>query len=307
MRNLKQVTVVVSAYSKSQLDHVLKCVDSLRKQVLMPKEILLVLDNDQGLVDFYSARVPSNVKIIVSRGHGLSEARNAGARNAHSPIIAFIDDDAIAEKDWLENLMENYNDPSVVGVGGLVKPLWENKRPAWFPEELDWIIGCSYKGLPRHKVRIRNPIGCNMSFRKTVFETVGYFRSDIGRFGKRLLSGEEAEISIRILEKSPYSKIMYDPSAVVYHRVQKNRMSIKYLLERSFNEGVSKALITSRQPKSLRMLSTEDQYLGSLLRISIPSMLGEIFRFENLASLTVLVLSTCAVFAGFSLARIERR
>jgi len=64
MRDLKQVTVVKSVYSKSQLDHVLKCVDSLRKQVPTPKEILLVLDNDQGLVDFYPARVPGNVKII---------------------------------------------------------------------------------------------------------------------------------------------------------------------------------------------------------------------------------------------------
>jgi len=154
--------------------------------------------------------------------------------------VAFIDDDAVADREWRGNLLKNYEVSEVVGVGGLIKPLWEGDRPGWFPEELDWVVGCSYKGLPNCKAFVRNPIGCNMSFRREVFEKVGYFRSDVGRFGKRLLSGEEPEFSMRIFRRFPEAKIVYDPSAVVYHKVSGNRLGLRYLFVRSFNEGVQK-------------------------------------------------------------------
>jgi len=283
----------------------LDCIRSLECQSLPPREIILVLDPDQDLVNFYKSRMPDSVKIIVSKGYGISGARNAGVRNAEAEIIAFIDDDAVAEKNWLENMVKNYDDPSVVGVGGLIKPLWECKRPAWFPEELNWIFGCSYKGLPEHKTTIRNPIGCNMSFRKAVFEKVGYFRSNVGRFGKRLLGSEEPELSMRILEKIPNSKIIHEPSAVVHHRVNKSRANLKYLWKRSFYEGVSKALIVGLKQSSSTALSTEDRYLKYLLRVAIPSRLKRIYTFESICHLLVLLFSICAVFAGFLSGKLE--
>jgi len=302
---LKEVSVVLSAYSRDRSDQVLDCIKSLRAQSLLPKEIILVLDPDQGLVDFYKSRLPDYVKVVVSEGFGLSKARNAGVKKAEGEVIAFIDDDAVAEKDWLQNLVRNYDAPCVVGVGGFVEPIWESNRPVWLPEELNWIVGCSYKGLPEHKANVRNPIGCNMSFRKSVFERVGYFRSDIGRFGKKLLAGEEAELSTRILEKIPNSKIVYDPSAVVHHRVDKNRVSLRYMWKRSFYEGLSKALITSPKWNSSTTLSTEDRYLKGLIKVAIPSRLKRIYKFENMSQLVTLLFSLCAVFMGFSFARLR--
>ena len=190
----ESVSVIISTYSEDMLNLVLDCVESLKKQTVSPKEIILVLDPVQSLVDFYRARLPPDIKIIKSKGFGLSEARNAGVRSAEGDIVAFIDDDAIAEEHWLENLIINYDDSSVVGVGGLIRPLWEEKRPRWMPEELYWIIGCSYKGLPECKTCVRNPIGCNMSFRKSVFDKAGLFTTSIGRFGKKLLAGEEIRL-----------------------------------------------------------------------------------------------------------------
>ena len=303
---LKEVSVVVSTYSRDRLDQVLDCIKSLKWQSLLPKEIILVLDPDQGLVDFYKFRLPDYVKVVVSEGFGLSKARNAGVKNAEGEFIAFIDDDAVAEKDWLENLVENYDDPCVVGVGGFVEPMWEGNHPVWFPEELNWIVGCSYKGLPERKASVRNPIGCNMSFRKGVFEKVGYFRSDIGRFGKKLLAGEEAELSTRILEKIPNSKIVYEPSAVVHHRVDKSRANLKYLWKRSFYEGLSKALITSSRQNLSTTLSTEDRYLKYLIKVAIPSKLKRIHKFESMCQFVTLLFSLSVVFVGFSLGRLKR-
>jgi glycosyltransferase involved in cell wall biosynthesis len=291
--------VVVCTYSEERLDYVLGCIESLKKQTLSPKEIILVLDPNEILIAFYKLHIPDDVKIVVSEGYGLSYARNAGVKNAEGEIIAFIDDDAIADKDWLKNLVKNYEDACVLGCGGLVKPLWQNGRPRWFPEELDWIVGCSYKGLPERKTYVRNPIGCNMSFRKEIFEKVGYFKAGIGRLGKNAMAGEEAELSLRILEKIPGSRIVYDPQVVVCHNVSKSRGNVWYLLKRSFYEGLSKALVVNSKSNPSKALSTEDRYLRYLLKVAIPSKLRRIHKFESTCHLIILLISICSVLIGY--------
>ena len=295
---MKRVSVIISVYSKKRYQYLLNCIDSLRRQSVKPYEVIVVLDPDSDLIDFFGNRLSNDVRIVVSDGYGLSNARNAGVKNAKGSIVAFIDDDAVADRDWLLNILKNYDTANVVGVGGLIIPLWESGRPIWFPEELNWVIGCSYKGLPEHKAFVRNPLGCNMSFRREVFEKVGYFRSDIGRFGKRLLSGEEPEFSVRIMKNFPNAKIIYDPSAIVYHRVPKNRLGFRYLFIRSFNEGISKAMISDISNSS-SVLSTENSYLHYLFRAAFPSRLKCFYRFDSLSQLAVLFISLSAVFLGF--------
>jgi glycosyltransferase involved in cell wall biosynthesis len=292
------VSVVVSTYTAERLRDVLRCLSSLREQTLPPAEIILVLDPSETLLRRYRSRVPVNVKVISSDKVGLSHARNAGVRKAEGEIVAFVDDDAIADKKWLENLVKLYDDPLVMGAGGSVIASWEVKRPKWFPEELDWIVGCSYKGLPTRRSAIRNPIGCNMSFRKKAFEKVGRFRLDIGRFGKKLLSKEETELSIRVLKGIQNSKIIYEPQAIVYHKVSRKRASLKYIWTRSFYEGVSNDMI-SLESKSARVSSAEASYLKYLIRVAIPSRLARIYSFEATSQLLILALSMSAVLAGF--------
>jgi len=304
---LKEVSVVVSTYSKARLSYLLDCIESLRKQSFKPVEVILVLDPVPDLVEFYKSRLSDDVKIVVSENCGLSNARNAGVKSARGEIIAFIDDDAVADERWLKNLVKNYDDSWAVGVGGLIKPIWENNRAAWFPEELDWIVGCSYKGLPESKSYVRNPIGCNMSFRKDVFEKVGYFRTDIGRLGKKPVAGEEAEFSIRIMQKIQGSKIVYDPCVVVYHKVPKIRARLKYVVKRSFYEGFSKALITHFKSNPLHALSTEDHYLKYLLKVAIPSRLKRIHKFESISHLIILLISICSVSAGYIIGLLSKR
>jgi len=303
---LKGVSVIISTFSIDRANHVASCIRSLRKQTSLPMEIILVLDPDEALLEFYKSCMPSDVKIVVSEGYGLSYARNAGVKNAKGEIIAFIDDDAVADERWLENLVKSYDDPCVVGVGGLIKPIWESSRPIWFPEELDWIVGCSYKGLPERKTYVRNPIGCNMSFRKDVFEKVGYFKTGVGRLGKKPVAGEEAELSIRILEEIPGSKIVYDPQAIVYHRVPKSRANLRYLLRRSFYEGLSKALISNSKSNPLKALSTEDRYLRYLLKVVIPLRLKQIYKLKSVSQLLVLLTSTFSVLVGYLVGRLKR-
>ena len=303
---MSSVSIIVSTYTQKRLPDILRCLASLEKQTLPPAEILLVLDPFDELVQFYKQRVPSFVKIVTSSGVGLSHARNTGVKHATGNIIAFIDDDASADPRWLENSLVNYQNSGVIGVGGFISAEWASTRPLWLPEELDWIVGCSYKGLPTKRTAIRNPIGCNMSFRKEIFDQIGYFRTDIGRFGNMLLCNEETEFAIRALRRMPNLKIMYEPSAIVYHRVGERRQRIQYVWTRSFYEGISKAIISFKSG-SPRVLSTENSYLKLLLTDAIPLRIKYLYKRNQSSELLALFLSLFAVTLGFMVGRIMKR
>jgi glycosyltransferase involved in cell wall biosynthesis len=303
---MSNVSIIVSTYTPKRLPDIQRCLASLEKQTRQPVEVLLVLDPKDELVKFYRERVPESVKIVVSCGVGLSHARNTGVKQAQGSIVAFIDDDASADPCWLENSLSNFENGDVMGVGGFISADWETVRSRWLPEELDWIVGCSYKGLPTKRAEIRNPIGCNMSFRKDVFDQVGYFRTDLGRFGSMLLCNEETEFAIRALRRKPKSKIMYEPSAIVYHRVRRDRERLGYVWTRSFYEGISKAIISFKS-ESPSVLSTENSYLKLLIAKSIPRRLKRFYKKNQLSELFALYVSLIAVSAGFVVGRILKR
>lgn len=299
------VSVVISTYTIERLNDVLRCISSLRRQTVSPLEIILVLDPSEELLQGYTAHVTDDIKVTSADKVGLSHARNLGVMTAKGEIVAFVDDDAIADEKWLEHMTELYNDPLVMGVGGSAVANWEICQPEWFPEELNWVVGCSYEGLPTQRSLIRNPLGCNMSFRKNVFTKIGYFRHDIGRFGTKLLSKEETELSMRVLKGIPNAKIIYEPQAIVYHKVSRKRASLKYIWVRSFYEGVSNGLIGS-ELKHARVMPVEASYLKYLIGRAIPRRLARIYRFKMAAQLLVLALSMSAVFAGFVSSKLKR-
>jgi GT2 family glycosyltransferase len=285
-------------YSINRAKDVVNCIESLRKQTLPPKEIIVVLDPDERLVIFYKELLKNDVKIIISDVFGLSSARNMGIRNSHSEIIAFIDDDAAADRDWLKNLVRNFDDPSVIGIGGQIVPVWSGKNPDWFPEELYWIVGCSYKGLPTKKAPIRNPIGCNMAFKHSLFEEVGYFSTSVGRIGNKLLGHDDTEFGIRATSKLRGQKITYDPEALVYHKVSENRVSLRYVLKRSYAEGFSKAFVSHNNAANKSALNTEKEYLRTLF-LNTPSLLSEGKARTGIFQVVTLWVSTLMVFLGY--------
>jgi hypothetical protein len=159
--------------------------------------------------------------------------------------VAFLDDDAVAAPDWLSLLRAEYHDGVVVGVGGAAIPAWDSARPRWFPAEFDWVVGCSYRGLPMTISPVRNLLGCNMSFRREAFDAAGGFDTSIGRVGRRPVGGEETEFCIRVANRMPGRLVMYQPAAVVRHRVRDDRATWRYFRSRCYAEGLSKARVTA--------------------------------------------------------------
>lgn len=236
-------SVVVCAYTEKRWDEIVAAVASLRAQTYPPSEIIVVVDHNADLLA--RARAELDGVICVENGgrQGLSDARNAGLHASRGDIVAFLDDDAAAEPGWLALLAEGYADPAVLGVGGFAQPAWLAGRPAWFPREFDWVVGCTYLGMPTTAAAVRNMVGCNMSFRRAVFDDLGGFNAAIGRLGTKPVGCEETELCIRLAQHNPGAVILFDPRAVVHHKVPAGRGTWKYFRARCYAEGLSKAAV----------------------------------------------------------------
>ncbi len=190
-----------------------------------------------------ASRASGPVHVVASTGRpGLSGARNTGLRSLQADVVAFLDDDARADGDWLRLLAEAFADERVVGAGGWIAPRWQQGgRPRWFAPELDWIVGCSYVGLPPAGAEIRNPIGANMAFRRAALLELGGFAEGVGRVRDRPVGDEETQVGIEAHARWPSARIVHVPAARVEHAVPRARASWGYLVERCWAEGRSKA------------------------------------------------------------------
>ena len=162
-------------------------------------------------------------------------------------------------------------------------PRWESGRPQGFPEEFDWVVGCSYRGMPTARSAVRNLIGANMSFRRHVFDVVGGFADGIGRVGARAAGCEETDLCIRAGAAFPESVILYDPRARVSHRVPAARATWRYFGARCYREGLSKAQVTQRAGITTG-LSSERAHAARAIRSRSPGRRARRYRATEPAS-----------------------
>jgi glycosyltransferase involved in cell wall biosynthesis len=201
---------------------------------------------------------------------GASGARNTGALHAGSPVVAFLDDDAVADSKWLGLLVRYFDDTSVVGVGGGVTPIWAGRRPAWFPDEFAWVVGASYRGLPEEVAEVRNVWALNMAVRTEMFVAAGGFRLGFGKVGNRS-SPEDTDLCLRMGLGG--GRWLHVPAARVTHHVPAERSTFGFFLRRCFIEGVGKAALadlTSSNP-----LDAERNYVRQVVPHGISRYLRE--------------------------------
>ncbi len=237
-----QVSVVLCAYTERRWNDLLMAIYSVQEQSVPANEIIVVIDNNPQLFAQLQKSVSGVVAIENTGTRGAGEARNRGVDLATGSIIAFLDDDAIASKTWIERAQSAFMDDRVLGVGGAIAPAWEGTRPQWMAEEFYWTVGCTYPGLPATPEPIRNLIAANMFVRRSVFVKLGGFRSGFGKTGAR--SGtEETDLCIRGTQRWPQGIWLYDVSVSIHHKVPKGRSRLNYFIARCYDEGIAKASI----------------------------------------------------------------
>lgn len=303
------VSVIVCTYRSDDYENVLDVVASLLNQTYPEIEIIIVVDGNEQLRKKIAtiSNTQDNIQVIASEESiGASGARNLGIRRARGDLIAFLDDDTVTEKRWIENLVDTYQKKDAIAVAGKILPIWLAKKPDYLPEELYWLVGSTYEGFAKEGVtEIRNALAPNMSFKREVFEKVGLFNQNFGFARKRAsasyIQGEEPEFALR-MQNTLGKGVIYNPNLIVYHKVPEWKTRLRILLRRAFYQGYSKALLKklSRSPKPL---APEESYLKDLLLKYIPRRVRRVFLwFEPLAEmkqLLVLLVSILAVGLGF--------
>lgn len=302
---MADASAVVCAYTEDRWKDVVAAVESLQKQTVTPSEIILVIDHNDRLFE-RAKSLQGVVTIRNSRARGASGSRNSGVAAASGSVVAFLDDDAIAYPEWLEMLSSPYAAFDVAGVGGSIDPGWPAEAPGWFPEEFNWVVGCTFLGMPTTTGPVRNLIGANMSVRRDVLEHVGGFREGFGNVKSavsvswagesRVSSCEDTEFCIRVSQAYPDLRWIYEPRARVRHRVPSHRCTWRYFLSRSREEGLAKAVLVSAVGRE-SALGAERSYARQTLPAGIARGLRDAIVGRDVDGLK----RAGAIVAGFSM------
>lgn len=243
--------VIVATHSADRIALLERALVALARQTVPVQEIVVVVDGNTKLSRHLRRTLQMGVRVIDNdHGPGASGARNSGAAAARASVIVFMDDDALPRSDCIAQLVQPMHTGSPLGTGGRALPLWEGVRPSWFGDELGWVVGCHYRGMPDDMTPVRNVFASCMSVRRDVFDAIGGFRESFGNqtaHGRGLLGAvpgcEETELCIRASRAFPGAPWLYCPKAIVDHYVPRQRASVPYLVRRSFGEGRAKAAL----------------------------------------------------------------
>jgi glycosyltransferase involved in cell wall biosynthesis len=161
-------SVVICAFSHDRWEALCTAVASLRTQATEVTATILVIDHNPDLLRRATLQF-GGIRVIENRHEcGLSGARNTGVDAAEGEIVAFLDDDAVADPAWLARLTAPYTDPTVIGTGGVARPLWEGGgSPRWLPQEFYWVVAAATGGShgTSHRFAIRSELGCHFAGR----------------------------------------------------------------------------------------------------------------------------------------------
>ena len=154
-------------------------------------------------------------------------------------ILIYVDDDIRACDGWLEHICQPFADENVAVVGGKVLPEWEIEPPEWMK-----MIHPGYLSLldlgddPRKLNWPEQVYGCNLAIRRSVLFDVGGFNPD--SFADQHLRWYRGDGETGLLKKvfAAGYDVCYQPSACVFHRIPKSRLTTEYFLMRASNHAV---------------------------------------------------------------------
>jgi glycosyltransferase involved in cell wall biosynthesis len=238
-----QISAIICTHNRDQ--YLGAAIDSLLNQDFDHDFEVVVIDNASSdrTREVVEARLPNpRLKYIYEPVTGLSVARNRGALESKSQILAYLDDDAVASPQWLRVLYQAYQENQKLGVaGGKVTLLWADGMapPTWLSENLAgnlgaYDLGSSIKYIDEPGL---TPRGLNYSIRREFLEQIGGFDLNLGRVGKNLLSNEELRTTELALELG--WRVAYLPEALVAHNVAPERVKRSWFLSRGWWQGIS--------------------------------------------------------------------
>jgi glycosyltransferase involved in cell wall biosynthesis len=235
-----KISAIICTHNRDR--YLAKAIDSLLTQTCDDYEILVIdnasTDNTRQVVEPYLSN--PRFRYHYEAQVGLSVARNTGSKLSNAPILAYLDDDAIASPQWLQTFIDAYHQDEKLAIsGGKVNLIWEDQPPTWISENLSGNLG--FYDLGDRPLRIEQPgltpRGLNYGIRRSFLDQVGGFDLNLGRVGKNLLSNEELHMTNLALQSGWH--VSYLPEAIAGHHVAPERVKRGWFLERGWWQGIS--------------------------------------------------------------------
>jgi glucosyl-dolichyl phosphate glucuronosyltransferase len=236
------ITVILCTYNRSE--SLAKALASVAVQELsagVQWEVLVIDNNSRDQTPAVFRKVsdenPGRFRYRFEPQPGKSFALNTGIQEARGGILAFIDDDVIVDRKWLENLTATLRGGEWAGAGGRIVPGWSSPPPKWLPCFDKQALGplVAFDPCGEAGPLLEPPFGTNMAFRKVEFEKYGGFRTDLGPRPGNEIRSEDTEFGSRLLAAG--ERLRYEPTAVVYHEVPQSRVRKDYFLKWWFDKA----------------------------------------------------------------------
>ena len=229
------ISVVICTYNRAKF--ITEALKSLVDQTYQKEDFEVIVANNNSTDDterickeFMASYTDFHIQYYLETRQGASFARNTGAHYATGELLCFMDDDAIAERDFLQNIWAFYQlHPEVGGFGGRIIPRYVPSEPVWMSHYVSSLVGnFEYANEVVEFSPNRYPLESNMIVTKKGFNEVGGFNTAIpGVKGTLRIGGEGKDFFFRLKERG--HKIFYVPNVVVHHVVEVEKLTKEYM------------------------------------------------------------------------------
>lgn len=243
----KQLSIIICTYNRDK--YIAESIRASFNQTTDPEHYEVIVINNNSTdrtheicTNLLNAPDALPFRYFIETSQGLSHARNRGILEAKGEILCFIDDDAMMEENYTENLIRFFaKHPEVSAVGGRIYPRFEGKAPNWLSHFLVPLMSTIDLGNEAKPFKFgKYPIGANMAIKASVFERIAPFDVHLGRTGSNLLGGEEKDIFSRM--RAQNHSIWYVPDAVVHHVIPDSRLQKSFIKKVGIGIGLSERI-----------------------------------------------------------------
>ena len=242
-----EISVVIPTFKRCDQLRICLLALAAQERVAMQSVEVIVVENGpkcgvKEMVDSFGQHFQS-LRYVYEAVPGVSRARNVGMENAGGTVLVFLDDDEVPGAHWLSELTEPFRQDGKRAdiVCGENKPVWGAERPTWLTDDL---LRCYTVDLQWSSELVELEDGQwvaegNCAVRADLLRAAGGFRTDLGRVGTDLLSGEGAVFDEL---RSKGAVAMFNPNAIVEHYIFAEQLTLNWLFRRWFAQGREDAI-----------------------------------------------------------------
>lgn len=245
------ISIIICTYNRSE--NLKDCFDCLASQEITDNfswEVVLVdnnsSDDTKQFVGDYAKQCGFTLRYSFESKQGLSHARNHGINDSNGDILIFIDDDIRVCVNWLQSIYTTFKAHQCDAVGGRIHIESPAKLPKWIKPDMYGFLGYQDFGSDPHPMDgyIESPFGGNMAIRRSAFDKIGLFDTELGRKGtglkkEELFKGEETDLFHRLADAG--GKLYYQPDALVLHKILAHQLKPGFFLTLHNNAGILQA------------------------------------------------------------------